>query len=300
MILQIYQIYFSSLRVIAAIILPLASVLVLFLLFRRSNNPRTRSRTLGMMMLSSIFFWLFIGLSLVLCYTLSELYEYQPAAAVRTVFGTVLLLAVLGGLPLSILLTRFSPRIVLAKVKNLSPPKPETAIAFDSLRRTMGVADAELMISKTSVPISFAVEVHKPIIVMSEKLLSLLKKDEIEAVMAHELAHVKNSDTILKAMVTAYKTALPQDPIIRLVEAAFHREREMVADETAAKTTKKPLSLASALLKIYQAFPKKELGSFGTLSILGTGRTLFSRHPPIKQRIQHLVHLAEMYSSRTH
>ena len=251
-------------------------------------------------MLSSIFFWLFIGLSLVLCYTLSELYEYQPAAAVRTVFGTVLLLAILGGLPLSILLTRFSPRIVLAKVKNLSPPKPATAISFDALRRTMGVTDAELMISKTTVPISFAVEVHKPIIVMSEELLSLLKKDEIEAVMAHELAHVKNSDTALKAMVTAYKTALPQDPIIRLVEAAFHREREMVADEIAARTTKKPLSLASALLKISDAFPKNALRSYGTLSILGSGKTLLSRHPPIKQRIQQLVRLAEIYGSRTH
>lgn len=299
MILQIYEAYFSTFRVIAAIILPLASILGLFLFFRRSSNPRSRSWSLGMMMLSSIFFWLFIGLSLVLCYTLSDLYEYQPEVAVRTVFGTVLLLAIMSGLPLSILLTRFSPRIVLAKVKNLSPPKPGTAFAFDSLRRTMGVGDAELMISKTSVPISFAVEVHKPIIVMSEKLLSLLKKDEVEAVMAHELAHVKNSDTILKAMVTAYRTALPQDPIIRLVEAAFHREREMVADETAARTTEKPLSLASALLKIYDAFPKNALRSYGTLSILGTGKTLLSRHPPLKQRIQQLVHLAEIYGSRT-
>jgi len=300
LILEIYEAYFSTFRVLAAIILPFASILVLFLFFRRSSNPRFRSWSLGMMMLASIFFWLFVGLSLVLCYTLSELYEYQPEAAVRTVFGTVLLLAILGGLPLSLLLTRFSPRIVLAKVKNLSPPKPDTAITFHALCRTMGVADAELMISKTNVPISFAVEVQKPIIVMSQKLLSLLKKDEIEAVMAHELAHVKNSDTTLKAMVTAYKTALPHDPIIRLIEAAFHREREMVADETAARTTEKPLSLASALLKIYRAFPKKDLGSYGTLSILGTGKTLLSRHPPLSQRVQQLVRLAEIYGSGPH
>jgi Zn-dependent protease with chaperone function len=145
-------------------------------------------------------------------------------------------------------------------------------------------------------PISFAVEkADKPTVVMSESLLSLLKKDEVEAVMAHELAHMKNSDTTLKAMVTAYKTALPHDPIIRLVEAAFHREREMVADETAARTTKKPLSLASALLKIYEAFPKGKLRSYGTLSILGAGSTLMSRHPPIRHRINQLIHLAETY-----
>jgi Zn-dependent protease with chaperone function len=131
--------------------------------------------------------------------------------------------------------------------------------------------------------------------VISEKLLSLLKEDEMEAVLAHELAHVKNSDTALKAMVTAYRTALPQDPVIRLVEAAFHREREIVADETAARATQKPLSLASALLKIYEAFPKNNLRSYGTLSILGGGTTLLSRHPPITHRINLLIHLAEVY-----
>jgi Zn-dependent protease with chaperone function len=233
-----------------------------------------------------------------MCYALADIYEYQPAVAVRTVFGTVLLLAILSGLPLSLLLRRFSPQIVLGKVKDLSPPQADTAASFEAVCRSMGIPDAELKISKTNVPISFAVEVKKPVIVMSEKLLSLLKKDEIEAVMAHELAHVKNSDTALKAMVTAYKTALPQDPIIRLVEAAFHREREMVADETAVKTTEKPLSLASALLKIYAAFPKNGLRSYETLSILGSGTSLLSRHPSIRQRINQLIHLAEAYGSR--
>jgi Zn-dependent protease with chaperone function len=157
----------------------------------------------------------------------------------------------------------------------------------------MGIQEAELRLSKTTVPISFAVDAKKPLIVMSETLLSLLNKHELEAVMAHELAHVKNSDTALKALVTAYRTALPHDPIIRLVEVAFHREREMVADAAAAKVTGRPLSLASALLKIYEAFPKNNLRSYGTLSILGAGSSLMNRHPPIRHRINQLIYLAE-------
>jgi Zn-dependent protease with chaperone function len=69
----------------------------------------------------------------------------------------------------------------------------------------------------------------------------------------------------------------------------------MVADETAALTTNKPLSLASALLKIYEAFPKNNLRSYGTLSILGAGSTLTSRHPPIRYRINQLIRLAESH-----
>src|SRR5208282_114223 len=147
-----------------------------------------------------------------------------------------------------------------------------------------------------NVPISFVVESSRPTVVLSDRLQSLLTKEEIRAVLAHELAHIKNSDTMLKAMVTAYRTVLPFDPIIRMIEAAFHREREILADEAAAQVTSKPLSLASALFKIYKAFPNRNFSSQGTLSILGVGSTLTKRYPSVSERINHLVRLAQNYS----
>lgn len=230
---------------------------------------------------------------MVLCYAFSELYEYELELGVRTVFGQALLIGVIGGIPLSVLLRRLSPRIVLAKVRDIHHPPGGLAASFSSIAEQMGVPVAELRLASSKMPISFAVHTGKPIVVMSDQLVSLLKKDELEAVMAHELAHIKNSDTALKALVTAYRAALPHDPIIRLVEAAFHRERELAADETAAKATGKPLALASALLKIYEAFPKAGLGSHGTFSILGAGSTLMSRHPPIRHRVNRLIRIAE-------
>jgi len=247
------------------------------------------------MLVSSVFLWLFVAVSLVLCYTFAELYEYQLDAGVRTVFASALILGIAGAIPFSILLRNISPKLILGKMKDLRDAPKEIAGTFSTLATQLGVPFAQLQLSGTIIPVSFAVQTDRPIVVMSESLLSLLKKDEIEAVMAHELAHIKNSDTFLKALVTAYRTALPHDPIIRLVEAAYHREREMVADETAAKATKKPLSLASALLKIYEAFPKSNLSAYGTLSILGAGSSLLSRHPPIRQRISLLIKLADTY-----
>lgn len=292
--LGIYGAYFTDLRTITSILIPFASILFLYLFFRRTRNPQARSWSLGLMLVSSIFLWLFLGLSLAICYSFSESYEYQSQAAVAAVFGRALLLALAAGLPLALVLRTISPQIVLGKVKNLRVPGAGISDSFLALRQKMDVPNAELRLSKLNAPISFAVDAKKPLIVMSENLVSLLKKDELEAVMAHELAHVKNSDTTLKALVTAYRTALPHDPIIRLVEAAFHREREMVADEAAAKATGRPLSLASALLKIYEAFPKNNLRSYGALSILGAGSSLMSRHPSIRQRINQLIHLAEI------
>jgi Zn-dependent protease with chaperone function len=247
------------------------------------------------MLVSSIFFWLFLALSLVLCYATGGAYELQPENAIRAVFGSALLIAITAGLPLAILLRYISPKIVLAKATNLTRAPTNITESFEALRKEMEIPAAQLRISKISAPISFAIDADEPLIVISEKLLSLLRRDELEAVMSHELAHVKNSDTMLKALVTAYRTALPMDPLIRKVEGAFHREREMLADETAALTTNKPLSLASALLKIYEAFPKSSLRSYGTLSILGASSTLASLHPPIRYRINQLIRLAESH-----
>lgn len=292
----VYVAYFGSIRIIASILLPLVSSVSLYGIFISTTNGRVRSWSLGLMFLSSIFLWLFVAASLVLCYAFAEAYEYELEAVISAVFGRAVLISIASGLPLSLLLRYFSPRVLLRKAKGLSVPGAEVSTSFGRLVQKMNLTSAELKLSKIDVPISFAVETKVPIVVMSESLLSLLNKDEAEAVMAHELAHIKNSDTTLKAVATAYRTALPHDPIIRLVEAAFHREREMVADETAVKITMKPLSLASALLKIYEAFPRSNLASYGTLSILGAASTLMSRHPPILHRINRLIHLAETYS----
>ena len=247
------------------------------------------------MLLSSIFLWLFLALSLIFCFAFSELYEYHFEAGLRMILGRAILVSIIGGLPFSLFLRRISPNILLSKVKKLHPASKQVTSEFMSIARQMGISSAELRLSENTVPVSFASHTDKPVVVISETLLSLLKQDELEAVMAHELAHIKNSDTSLKALVTAYRTVLPIDPVVRMVEAAFHREREMAADETAAKTTRKPLSLAQALLKIYEAFPRSSLPAYGTLSILGAGSTLMSRHPPIRQRISQLIRLAENY-----
>jgi len=291
--LGIYGDYFVDSRVTVSVAIPIAIMLLLYLFFRKNRDPQTRSWSLGFMLLSSIFLWLFLGVSLALCYAFANSYPSHEEATLVTVFGDALLVALSAGLPLAILLRHFSPTIVLGKVKTLTVPQVELRETFIRLKQKMGVPKAQLRLCKANAPISFAIDAKRPIVVISERLISLLKSDELEAVMAHELAHIKNSDTALKALVSAYKVALPHDPIIRLVEAAFHREREMLADETAVDCTGKPLSLASALLKIYEAFPRNDLRSHGTFSILGSGPSIMRHHPPIINRVNQLIYRAE-------
>ena len=287
---SLYGPYFSSPPTISAILLFLFSITIMYLVFSRSQSPRTRSWTLGLTLVSAVFMWLFISASLILCAALASTYQSALAEGIREVFGDAILIAIAGGLPLTFVLRQVAPRIILRRVKDLQQPPPDVAQSFDNISEKMGVGSSQLRIASGGAPICFAVDTDSPTVVVSDKLLTLLDKDELEAVLAHELAHIKNSDTALKALVTAYRTALPMDPIIKLVEGAFHKVRESVADETAARFTKKPLALASALLKICDAFPSSDLASLGSYSILGNGSHT-PRHPPIKERIERLIQL---------
>jgi len=258
-------------------------------IFSRSQNTRTRSWTLTLTLVFAVFMWLFISVSLILCAALAGTYQSELAEGVREVFADAILIAVVGGLPLTLVLRQTAPKIILRKVKDLHKPPPEIARSFDVISEGMGVSSSQLLLTSKE-GICFAIDADNPTVVMSDRLITLLDKDELETVLAHELAHIRNSDTALKALMTAYRTALPMDPIIRIIEDAFHKVRESMADETAARFTRKPLSLASALLKIYETFPGSDVSSLSAYSIVGSGSRA-SKHPPFKERIEHLIQL---------
>ena len=118
----------------------------------------------------------------------------------------------------------------------------------------------------------------------TEGILDLLNHDELEAVMAHELTHIKNRDTLIStiaatiASVISYVAMMARwaaifggmggnnrrdgnglellvlailTPIIAtIIQLAISRSREYLADDGAAKISGKPKALASALRKI--------------------------------------------------
>jgi heat shock protein HtpX len=114
-------------------------------------------------------------------------------------------------------------------------------------------------------------------------LLQRLSPDEIEGVMAHELAHIKNRDTLIMAFTATIAGAIamltqfgflfgsrdsrnnPLGPLgsialiilaplaAMVVQMAISRTREYAADRGGAEISGKPLALASALNRISEA-----------------------------------------------
>jgi Zn-dependent protease with chaperone function len=153
---------------------------------------------------------------------------------------------------------------------------------------------SEVRVGMVDTPATLAMAVggkHRTIVV-STGLLNLLERDETEAVVAHELMHLKHHDSEFKVFSRVLSRILFFDPFSKFFDPAVHREREYLADEMAARSSGKPATLASALMKIASRGPQAK-ASWG-LSIYGSGQGLFSRYPPLQERVNRLLLLSDI------
>ncbi|HEY0958485.1 MAG TPA: zinc metalloprotease HtpX [Novosphingobium sp.] len=151
-------------------------------------------------------------------------------------------------------------------------------------------------------------------------LLDMLTREEVAGVMAHELGHVRNRDTLIMTMVATIAGAISMianfglffghggddrpNPLVAIlamvmapfaamiVQMAISRTREYGADRAGAEISGNPAALASALAKI--ATPAAHIPSIAAqrnpaaaqLYIVPTGVSdLFSTHPATEKRI---------------
>jgi heat shock protein HtpX len=162
----------------------------------------------------------------------------------------------------------------------------------------------------------------------TEGILQILSDDELEGVLAHELAHVKHRDILTSSIAATIAAAIMMvsrfamffggrdddrrggNPIAMLatiilapiaamlIQMAISRSREYDADAGGAAIVGSPLGLASALQKIESAshaVPMDANPATAHMFIIkpfsaGGLLGLFSSHPPTKDRIDALLH----------
>ena len=195
--------------------------------------------------------------------------------------------------------------------------------SVESLSSDMDIDKPRLMVAKMGVPNAFAVgRKGAGVVVVSQEIIDLLDHDELEGVLAHELAHVKNRDVVMMvvgqsiaslvgiAVQAAYFFGGEQSfgsyivgmvlgtvaqMIVSIFVMAISRYREYVADRDAAEYTNNPDAMARALEKISAGAKNKEMRGENTvnaLCIFGSSGSLikriFSTHPPTEERISRL------------
>jgi len=107
----------------------------------------------------------------------------------------------------------FSHKIVL-KMYNAGEisreDRPELYDAVENLAQNAGLPMPDLYISDMDVPNAFATgrNPEHGVVCVTQGLMRDLEQDEIEGVIAHELAHIKNRDTLINAVVATVAGAI--------------------------------------------------------------------------------------------
>ena len=106
----------------------------------------------------------------------------------------------------------------------------------------------------------------KPIVILPSSLLTGMPAELIEALLAHEVAHVKRMDYLVNLFQSAIEIALFYHPAVWWISKQIRIEREQIADDLAAGLLGEPRRLALALseLEQFQFFnPQPALSAHG-------------------------------------
>ncbi len=230
----------------------------------------------------------------------------------------------------------FSDKIVLMmyRAKEVGPGEaPELYGSVQKLATQAGLPMPRVYIIPTESPNAFATgrSPNHAAVAATEGILRMLSRDELEGVLAHELAHVKHRDTLISAVAATmagvimfvsrmafwfgprgdddeggsafgWILAMILGPIAAmLIQMAISRSREFGADAGGAQICGQPLALANALAKLengaarYPLPASPQTSHMFIVNPLRGGNAvmkLFMTHPPTAERIEKLEAIA--------
>jgi bla regulator protein blaR1 len=118
------------------------------------------------------------------------------------------------------------------------------------LRSTAGIANHISVYLSSKVDIPMVVGFIKPVILLPVGMLSSLTTDQVEAIILHELYHIRRSDHNINALQCLLEILFFYHPACWLISRQLRREREKCVDEWVVEQTNKPLIYAEALINL--------------------------------------------------
>jgi heat shock protein HtpX len=246
-----------------------------------------------------------------------------------------LVLALVLGSAFNFIMYFFSDRMVLrmygAQVVT-EAQAPELYRMVDRLRQRAGLPMPVVAVAPHEQPNAFATgrNPDHAVVAVTTGILKYVPQDELEGVIAHELAHIKNRDMLISTVAAGIAGAISNIPYLllfgggqddegghpfaqlalillaplgaTLIQLAVSRQREFEADRVGAEILGRPIPLANALRRLdalAHRIPMQIAPAAAPLAQVNplAGRTggftrLFLTHPPTEERVARLEAMA--------
>jgi TonB family protein len=150
----------------------------------------------------------------------------------------------------AILLIRLAAGLLLAsRMKSATTqPAPEDLLrTLRRLARRIGVSRPVQLLNSAIVQVPTVIGWLRPVVLIPFGCLAGLSPLQIEAILAHELAHIRRHDYLISVLQSTIEALLFYHPAVWWVSQNIRREREHCCDDLAVQLTGDPLTYARAL-----------------------------------------------------
>ncbi len=168
--------------------------------------------------------------------------------------------------------------------RHLEPLPEGLAQRIGSLTEKLGMKSFSRIFITPSILQAMATGYLRPMVLLPAAMVMHMQPEMLEAVIAHELAHIHRFDLWINLIQRIAETILFYHPAVWWLSGRIRSERELCCDELAVKATKKRLTYVTTLECVRRA----KLTAKQPVLAAGLGQD----SKPILSRVRHILDLA--------
>ncbi|HAF30399.1 MAG TPA: hypothetical protein DCG75_15260 [Bacteroidales bacterium] len=145
---------------------------------------------------------------------------------------------------------------------------------FQKLQKQLKIKRAVNYLESKLVKVPIVLGHLKPVIVIPVEMITGIPTNQIEAIIAHELAHIRRNDYIFNVLQTIIETMFFFHPAVWYISSQIRKERENCCDDIALTVCEGSLIYAKALVSV-QEFSLNRL--YSAVAFSGRKKHLLNR-----------------------
>jgi len=175
-------------------------------------------------------------------------------------------------------------RVQRLRRRSASPVPAEWHLVLSRLCRDLQLSRTVRLLQSAAVEVPTALGWLRPVILLPACALAGLSPIQLEAILAHELAHIRRGDFLVNLLQSLVEVLLFYHPAVWWLSARIRAERELCCDDVAAELCGDPLLLARALTDL-EALREAPAPTPTHLALAANGGSLM-------HRVRHLLYPA--------